>query len=30
MYSNHSRIVTLTKSNIKDIIGYEQWLDSCT
>ena len=30
MYSNHSRIVTLTKSNIKDIIEYEQWLDSCT
>ena len=30
MFTNNSKIITLKKSNIKDIIEYEQWLDSCT
>ena len=30
MFSNHSKIVTLTENNIKDKDGYYEWLDKCT
>ena len=30
MFGPHNRLVKLKKSNIKDIVEYEQWLDSCT